>query len=196
MPAHLFAMDGSSLHRAARCLAAVIAALAVAGPAAAADAPAARWPAGGSTLRAAMGLGAEHWGFAPCRGKVAVRWAALGTATNAQSSWANDRDPFLAPSANTDCELALSTQVEWDWPKLCTVVIHEIGHLTGHDHVDDPADIMNATYLRPAPECAATPEPAETGPPSPAATASAPRAAAQARAKPKPKARAQRRRHR
>jgi hypothetical protein len=110
MPAHLLAMDGPSpLRRATLALAAVIAALAAAGPAAGADSPAARWPAGGSTLRTAMGLGAEHWGFSPCRGKVAVTWAGLGTATNAQSSWANAVDPYRAPSANTDCEIALST---------------------------------------------------------------------------------------
>ncbi|HWI71832.1 MAG TPA: matrixin family metalloprotease [Baekduia sp.] len=180
-------------------LAALLAVI-VAAPASAADSPAARWPAGGSTLRVAMGLGAEHWGFSPCGGKVAVSWAALGNATNAQSSWANDIDPFLAPSANTDCEIALSTQVDWDWPKLCTVVIHEIGHLTGHDHVDDPTDVMNETYLQPAPECTTTPEPAETGPPPPATKASAPRTAAKkpaAKKKPTAKHRATaRKRHR
>jgi hypothetical protein len=170
-------MDGPRpLHPATLVVAVLLLAaiLVAAGPAAAADSPAARWPAGGSTLRTARSLGAEHWGFSPCRGKVAVSWAALGATTNAQSSWANDVDPFLAPSGNTDCELALSTQVEWDWPKLCTVVIHEVGHLTGHDHVGDPADVMSDTYLQPAPECAATPEPAETGPPPAGAKQKAP----------------------
>jgi hypothetical protein len=180
----------------ALALALLVAALAFARPAAAADSPAARWPAGGSTLRVAMGLGAEHWGFSPCGGKVALSWAALGAATNAESSWANDVDPFLAPSGNTDCELVLSTQVDWDWPKLCTVVVHEVGHLTGHDHVDDPADVLYFTYLRPAPECASTPEPVETGPPPPATAPHAatkaprPRSAAKKAAKPRAKQKA------
>jgi hypothetical protein len=186
-------MDGRPLPRLA--LAALLVTLLAAAPAAAADSPATRWPAGGGTLRVAMSLGAERWGFSPCAGKVAVGWAALGNATNARSWWANDVDPFSAPSANVDCEIALSTQVDWDWPKLCTVVIHEVGHLTGHDHVDDPDDLMNATYLRPAPECADTPAPVETGPPP----AAAKQASAPPHAKPKAKAKRRapaRRRHR
>jgi hypothetical protein len=149
-----------------------------AGPASAADSPATRWPAGGTTLRAAMALGAEHWGMTPCRGRVAMSWDGLGAATNAQSTWANDRDPYLQPSFNTDCEIVLSLQVEWDWQKLCTVVVHEVGHLTGHDHVDDPHDLMYPTYVEPVAECAATPEPVEAGPPPPAVAKPAKRAAA------------------
>ncbi|HEY6761157.1 MAG TPA: matrixin family metalloprotease [Baekduia sp.] len=176
-------------------LATLVAALAlVLTPAAArADLPAARWPAGGSTLRAALALGAEHWGMQPCRGKVAVSWTSrLRAPTNAQSSWANATDPYLQPSFNTDCSIALSLGTDWDWPKLCTVVIHEVGHLTGHDHVDDPTDIMYYAYLQPAPECTATPEPVETGPPTPPppapATAAKPPAAPRAAATKKPKA--------
>jgi hypothetical protein len=154
--------------------AALVASLALAAPAAAAAAdagapPAARWPAGGSTLRAALAIGAEHWGMTPCRGRVAVSWAALGSATNAQSSWANDLDDVAQPSFNEDCSIVLSIDVEWDWPKLCTVMVHEVGHLDGHDHVDDADDVMYATYVTPVAECAAAPEPVETGAP-PAAT--------------------------
>jgi hypothetical protein len=148
----------------------------------AADSPATRWPVGGSRLALASDLGSEHWGTAPCRGRVALSWASLGAATNAESSWANAVDPFRAPSRNSDCAIALSLQADWDWPKLCTVVIHELGHLTGHDHVDDPADVMYDTYLVATPDCAATPEPAETGAPavvapSPTAADTAPRRA-------------------
>jgi hypothetical protein len=147
-------------------LAALVALGAAAAPAARADdSPATRWPTGGSTLRVAMGMATEHWGMSACRGRVALSWASLGSGTNAQSSWANDVDPFARPSSNTDCEIALSLQAGWDWPKLCTVVLHEVGHLTGHDHVEDPDDLMSFAYIAPAPECASTPEPVETGPP-------------------------------
>jgi hypothetical protein len=165
-------------------LAAVVLLLAGAGTAAAADSPAARWPAGGSTLRAALWLGGERWGMTPCGGKVALGWASLGARTNAQASWANDADdPFSQPSSNSGCEIALSLQAEWDWPKLCTVVVHEVGHLTGHPHVDDPDDVMYLSYVAPVPECASTPEPAETG---------APRAAAKTKVKAKVKVKAKR----
>jgi matrixin len=155
-------MDGRRFPPLLLAIAALI--LGAAGTASAAGSPATRWPAGGSTLRAALSLGAEHWGMTPCRGRVTISWDALGSATNAQSSWANDVDPYLQPSFNTDCEIALSLQVDWDWPKLCTVIVHEAGHLTGHDHVDDPHDLMYPTYVEPVAECAATPEPVETGP--------------------------------
>lgn len=158
------------LRRAATALlASIVLGSLAAGPARADDSPATRWPVGGSTLRLAMGMATEHWGMSPCRGRVALSWASLGGATNAQSSWAadDDADPFAQPSRNSDCEIALSLQAGWDWQKLCTVVIHEVGHLTGHDHVDDPDDVMYFSYVAPAPECAATPEPVETGPPAP-----------------------------
>lgn len=142
---------------------------------AAAASPATRWPAGGSTLRAALSMGSEHWGMTPCRGRVTMSWDALGAATNAQSSWANDVDPYLQPSFNSDCEIALSLQVDWDWQKLCTVVVHEVGHLTGHDHVDDIDDVMYATYVEPVTECLTTPAPVETG--APPAVAKQPTAA-------------------
>jgi hypothetical protein len=161
---------------------------------AAPDSPAARWPAGGSTLRAALWMGSEHWGMTPCRGRVAIGWTALGPATNAQSSWANDVDPYLQPSFNTDCEIALSLQVEWDWQKLCTVVVHEVGHLAGHDHVDDVEDVMYATYVEPVAECLTTPEPAETGAPPAVAVTTRPAAKKQAAvAKKKPRAAAKKR---
>jgi hypothetical protein len=207
------AMDGSSLPTprgalrlllaAALGTLAALALLASAGPARAGDAPVAvpatRWPAGGTAIRTAMSLGAQHWGFSPCRGRVAVAWAPLSAGLNAESSWSNDVDPFLQPSRNGDCEITLSLRDDWDWPKLCTVLVHELGHLAGHDHVDDPDDVMYPTYMRPVPECLATPEPAEAAQPSarpaaPKASAAAPRRATKPKARAKAPAKHPRRR--
>jgi hypothetical protein len=160
-------MDGSSLPFSLRrlgALAAIVLAglVAAAVPARAGDAPATvRWPVGGPALRTAMDLAAGHWGTVPCTGRVKIAWEDLGGGINAQSSWANDVDPYRQPSRNTECEIALNAGEEWDWPKLCTVVVHEVGHLTGHDHVDDPDDVMYYAYNLPVRECAATPAPAE-----------------------------------
>jgi hypothetical protein len=168
-------MDGSplpfSLRRLGALAAIVLAGLvAAAVPARADDAPATvRWPVGGPALRTAMDLAAGHWGMAPCAGRVAVSWEDLGDGLNAQSSWANDVDPYRQPSRNTECEIVLNAGEEWDWPKLCTVVVHEVGHLTGHDHVDDPDDVMYYAYNAPVRECAVTPAPAEGGAPAPSA---------------------------
>jgi hypothetical protein len=179
-------MDGT-LHPRPRLLVALLCgallalSLAVAPAAARADdSPAARWPTGGSTLHLLLAMGTDHWGMTPCGGKVAIRWGALDPSLNAQSSWVNPVDDFAQPSRNTDCQVTLSTAATWDWPKLCTVVIHEIGHLDGHDHVADPTDIMYFTYVQPAPECAALAEPVETGVPA----AATPRVATPPKKKP------------
>jgi hypothetical protein len=140
------------------------------------DNPAARWPTGGSTLHLLLAMGTDHWGMTPCGGKVAIRWGSLDPSINAQSSWVNPVDDFAQPSRNTDCVVTLSVNTTWDWPKLCTVVIHEIGHLDGHDHVNDPTDIMYYSYVQPAPECAAMAEPVESGPPTQPPVAAVPAA--------------------
>ncbi|MDX6730659.1 MAG: Matrixin, partial [Baekduia sp.] len=119
---------------------------------------------------------------------------------NAESSWSNDVDPFLQPSRNGDCEITLSLRDDWDWPKLCSVVVHEVGHLAGHDHVDDPDDVMYPIYVRAVPECLTTPEPAEVAPPvarpaiPPKASAATPRRVTKAKPRPKAPAKHPRRR--
>lgn len=30
----------------------------------------------------------------------------------------------------------------WRWSRLCTVMVHEYGHLAGHDHSKDPFNVM------------------------------------------------------
>lgn len=155
-------------------------------------APQDRWPVGGAALSVASDLAAAHWGRTPCHGRVAVSWTHLPGALNAQSAWAYvDGDPYARPAANSDCSIELSVDADWDWPKLCTVIVHEVGHLDGHDHATDIADVMAPNYAAPVAECAATDEPPPDGEvlssylaapvPPPA------RAAAQAKAKPRPK---------
>jgi hypothetical protein len=163
-----------------RLLAALAALLAIgagAGTAIAADgatAPSAHWPSDGPAIRTAVDVAAAYWGSVPCRGRVDIGWDTLSRGVNATSSWANDVDPYTQPSLNTECDIVLSVKADWDWPMLCSVIVHEVGHLTGHDHVDDPADIMYPTYVAPIPDCMNTPEPADV-----ATAATAPRTAPQ-----------------
>ena len=127
--------------------------------------PQLRWPVGGPALATALDLAAAHWGHTPCRGRVAVTWTPLPTTMNANSSWAfAGTDPFARPAQNSECVIALSTLVDWDWEKLCTVVMHEVGHLDGHEHSPDPRDVMYYTYVQPVADCAGTPEPDPTDP--------------------------------
>jgi hypothetical protein len=180
-------MDGphriTRARRALTGLATLIAALLLVAPAPASADRASDWPATGAVMRAAFAIAVDHWGAMPCGGRVDVRWDVLATGTNADAGWSNPFSKWARPLANDDCEITLSTAAEWDWPKLCSVIVHEVGHLRGLDHVGDEHDLMFAVYLQPVPACADTPEPPEPqgsvggGPPASRNAAPARRAA-------------------
>jgi Matrixin len=109
-------------------------------------------PAADSLMANAHSLAVAHWGVDPCGGQVAMSWDHMGTGINARSQWMSV--DVHDPSTFSDCSIAYNLDVDWDWPKLCTVVEHELGHLSGHDHVDDPHDVMSPYYVYPSLECA------------------------------------------
>jgi hypothetical protein len=131
-------------------------ALAAAAPAAAmaddADPPPIPVPAADSMMATAHALAVARWGMDPCGGQVAMTWGHMGSGINARSQWMSI--DVHDPSTFSDCSITYNLDVDWDWPKLCTVVEHELGHLSGHDHVDDPHDVMSPYYVYAAPECA------------------------------------------
>jgi hypothetical protein len=114
--------------------------------------PAIPVPAADSLMATAHSLAVARWGADPCGGQVTMSWTHMGEGINARSQWmsvdVNDASTY------SDCSVTYNLDVDWDWPKLCTVVEHELGHLTGHDHVNDPHDVMSPYYVFAAPECA------------------------------------------
>jgi matrixin len=114
--------------------------------------PAVPVPAADSLMATAHSLAVARWATDPCGGQVTMSWSHMGIGINARSQWmsvdVND------PSTYSDCAITYNLDVDWDWPKLCTVVEHELGHLSGHDHVNDPHDVMSPYYVFPAAECA------------------------------------------
>ena len=120
-------------------------------------APALKVPAAPSVTAAAQALGATHWQREACGGQVAITWEHLGTRTNAESRWSSAVG--ADPSTYLRCTIAFSLDVHWDWPKFCTITEHELGHLTGHAHVDDDADLMSPYYFGASPECQRAPVP-------------------------------------
>jgi hypothetical protein len=116
------------------------------------DPPAIPVPAADSLMATAHSLAVARWATEPCGGQVAMTWTHMGEGINARSQWmsidVND------PSTYSECSITYNLDVDWDWPKLCTVVEHELGHLSGHDHVNDPHDVMSPYYVFAAPECA------------------------------------------
>jgi hypothetical protein len=116
------------------------AAVALAGPAAARTSAVHRFAVGSPGLQSALRIAHAHWRTDPCGGSVSV---AAG--------------PYAHPAQNGDCQIALNPAVRFDWPKLCTVVMHEVGHLVGHPHDRRPGHLMSPYYSGPAPECRVTP---------------------------------------
>jgi Matrixin len=112
-------------------------------------------PAAQPLVATAQALAIARWGADPCGGQVAISWTHMGLGINARSQWMS-LDP-KDPTTYSACAVAYNLDVEWDWPKLCTVIEHELGHLTGHDHVNDPHDVMSPYYIYPTPECRPTP---------------------------------------
>ena len=128
-------------------------------------------PASDALTSTAHALAVAHWGVEPCAGQVTVTWAHMGPGINARSTWMSY--DVHNPATYTQCAISYNLDVDWDWPKLCTVIEHELGHLAGHDHVNDPHDVMSPYYVYPTPECAAGAA-APAAAPAPATTAQAP----------------------
>jgi hypothetical protein len=133
--------------------------------------PALPVPAVDALTTTAHSLAVSRWGIDPCGGQVTTTWGHMGAGINARSQWMST--DLHNPSTYTQCSITYNLDVDWDWPKLCTVIEHELGHLAGHDHVNDAHDVMSPYYVFPSAECAAGQAAAQPTP-APAAVAQAP----------------------
>jgi hypothetical protein len=141
-------MDGTWTRSAVGALLACLAlAIAPAATTAASATAAQRWPVDGPALQAARQIAVEHWAMSPCHGDVDISWAKLPAEENASSSWTNQYQDYGDPNDNTLCSVTFNSAQDWDWPKLCTVFVHEFGHLAGNTHSADPNDVMFAYYV-------------------------------------------------
>jgi hypothetical protein len=114
-----------------------------------------RFAIGSPSVQKAQTLAVAHWGWAPCGGQVSIVWRRQAGDINAMSVWTTaGTDPYADPADNQDCVIELNPVASWSWPKLCTVIVHEYGHLTGHDHDPRTGRLMSPLYTTPLPECA------------------------------------------
>jgi hypothetical protein len=132
--------------------------------------PAMVYPVDGPGFATARKIADSTWGYDPCGGAIALSWVTAAPTINATASWSNPTDAYNNPQQNGNCSVAFNDQQAYDWPMLCTVFVHEFGHLTGHQHANDQNDVMFPYYVNPIAVCANTPDPqrAIAAPPPPA----------------------------
>src|SRR5687768_6677944 len=83
-------------------------------------------------MRAAYWGATVYWGAEPCGGTVELVWADLAKELNALSRWTSfGETPYSMPNANTDCRIEFNRAQlgRQDWQTLCSVAVHEVGHL-------------------------------------------------------------------
>lgn len=129
--------------------------------------PESRYAVGGEAMQQAKGLAEQHWGGPACGDKVEIVWTQLAEDTNATASWRNPSDAWNNPGANFDCRIEFNAGAEYDWAKFCTVMTHEVGHLSGQPHSARPGELMSPIYSDALPAC----EGPEPGAPAPAPAA-------------------------
>jgi hypothetical protein len=130
---------------------ALLVAAILAAPAAGAG-PAARFAPGSPAAIAAQRIAVAHWGVDPCGGDVAIRWRRAPRLVNAVAHWSIPV-PDTGPAAHRDCVIVFNPRETFAWPKFCTVIVHEYGHLLGLGHTADPGDVMAEVYRRPLRAC-------------------------------------------
>lgn len=137
-------------------IAALFAGLAfAASPASAATATAQQLAADGSAWQKAYETAVAYWGRTPCSGDVEAQWTGMDRHLNALASWS--AFPDAPPSAFSDCDVAFNADLAWDYATFCSVVVHEVGHLLGHAHSDEPGHIMSHVTTTVVPACGAAP---------------------------------------
>lgn len=128
-----------------------VAATAIATPAATAATPEQQWPIDGPGVQTALQIANQTWGVPICPGSggFTIRFGALAHGTVGMARYTDSQDPFEM----RNCSITLSTGTDWYWEKLCSVIVHEVGHLTGRGHEEDEHDVMAAMYREPAAAC-------------------------------------------
>ena len=134
--------------------AAVALVLALAAPALAAR-PSDTFPAAGTAMADAYATAVAHWGRQPCDGRVTLRWREMAPKLNALSAWSpgatGDPSEFFA------CVITFNDTVAYDYPRLCSAMAHEMGHLFGRGHTSLRGELMSAHYSGATPACRTRP---------------------------------------
>jgi hypothetical protein len=104
---------------------------------------------------AAVVVATDTWGPACGGAPVSIQWGDTGSPTAlAWAAWTDGTGRYLGYAGTTDqrtdCRIMIDAgyargyrSFGWtNWPWYCTTIVHEYGHLTGHEHSLDPTDVM------------------------------------------------------
>ncbi len=113
----------------------------------------------------AAAVAERFWGATPCAGQIKIvadsplaPGLASGTDGWVTFNSSLGADNLNAPASTyTSCTISLAhwqwatpTDMESDWGMFCLTVIHEMGHLLGHDHTLAPGNVMNPVFTNDA----------------------------------------------
>lgn len=129
--------------------------------------PATRFAVDSAAMATAQGIARAHWGVDACAGQVAISWGVDEASINARSYWANPYSAYDHPALNVQCRIVFNAQMTYSWPKFCTVLVHEYGHLVGRPHVADGTDVMSPIYRAPLEACMVDEPGTQAAPPAP-----------------------------
>lgn len=121
----------------------------------AADARADTYPVGSPVWTAAIEASVAVWGALPCGGAVEYGSTDLPAGVVGYASWMRSGQAPLDASRFTTCRVDFNTEMDLGPEDFCTTLAHEMGHLHGQDHVDDPSNLMAATIGAPPAACVA-----------------------------------------
>lgn len=112
--------------------------------------------------RRAVAVADTVWGK-PCGGThVTIRWGSIYADHKGTAEWTGADGRYMGdgpPELRTNCRVSIDTTFARenrkgeDWPLYCTAIVHEFGHLTGHDHSADPLDVMYPVMSVSSPRC-------------------------------------------
>jgi hypothetical protein len=107
----------------------------------------------------AQRIAKAHWGAEACNSRVVLSWSEeLADGVAAEAAWSNPTSSYDHPERNANCAIRFNADVTFDWPKFCTIAVHEYGHLNGQRHDEEAGHVMGASYRQPLPACQATPD--------------------------------------
>ncbi len=87
-------------------------------------------------LGASLPVARAAWADSPCRDRETVTWV--------DGDYLDDEGYAVGLAWRDACHIQLARGLQRDTAALCTVLTHELGHLAGEEHRDDPDSVMNS----------------------------------------------------